>query len=876
MSIQRATPVNEFLAKLIFLMLPTVGIGYFLLDAVNRHFSILQNQAVAQTVYYACGVGISALFYSFRFRFVPTFLMLLLAFYTFSKGLNNYSSGEFDTFFITVQFQVFAFLFTLGWLIGWGYVRYRYFAVIISLLVLTASVVSIANSDVHTVREFLFSYLPPLAFGFYNIFTAEQIYNYKDKSRRFWGFLLLRLSIFSALLAGILIATTFLFGVGMAKALAEKNGGGGKSGKNSMLKKNKDGTFDLNDYTKLSNSLDRDKQLLFCAHIDNYFPGTKVPNPLYLTAYYFTKFDTLTETFERDKVIPYNDLFLPDPSKIPLFKTVYDTNVIKNSLGDLARDIVDVEIYNCKLSPGTYIAPNVGFFVQPITIEKDFREKFISAYRTKSYVSMLNSAYFVYNSDTPAIRNFQEERFKVLRSIKEYKKVDTSFMKYYTKMPTDPKFATISALAHKITDTAKTPVDKVLAIRNYFLSKDENGQPLYVYTDNPGEPDIPSASKLMYFLNENHKGYCAYYAGATLFMLRAIGIPSRIAVGFLTEDRSDKNKGWYWYYANQAHAWNQVFFPGYGWLDFDFTVGNTNENRPTPQPDGTPPMQPPKAWLAMDGRVANVDTIKKTLQIKTRHFVFHDKEYNLDDTSVCEIDMKVATVYRDSQSVGIGAIHNGEEATVVSYAEAMKKLAAIDGEKASKLLSRFPSLVPVDEAYLKSKEAAKQKETPPQEQPPKQISRTALISISVGGTLGFILLLLSTPEILLLYYRYKHKKSPNAEQKAYWAYKLTGYYLHMIGFARGVLTPLQYANRVVDPQFNLSYGNFIVVYLKLKYAGQALNEKETLLVAQFAEPFLLGVKSRTTVGARLKGFLNIFRMMSFFALPEDFGEGDEV
>ena len=59
----------------------------------------------------------------------------------------------------------------------------------------------------------------------------------------------------------------------------------------------------------------------------------------------------------------------------------------------------------------------------------------------------------------------------------------------------------------------------------------------------------------MYFLFENRKGYCAYYAGATLFMLRSLGIPSRIAVGFLTVDRSGgKNKGWYWYYADQAHA----------------------------------------------------------------------------------------------------------------------------------------------------------------------------------------------------------------------------------------------------------------------------------------------------------------------------------
>ena len=52
-------------------------------------------------------------------------------------------------------------------------------------------------------------------------------------------------------------------------------------------------------------------------------------------------------------------------------------------------------------------------------------------------------------------------------------------------------------------------------------------------------------------------------------MLRAMGIPTRFTTGFATINRSDKNKGWYWFYASQAHAWTQVYFPGYGWLDFD-------------------------------------------------------------------------------------------------------------------------------------------------------------------------------------------------------------------------------------------------------------------------------------------------------------------
>ncbi len=71
----------------------------------------------------------------------------------------------------------------------------------------------------------------------------------------------------------------------------------------------------------------------------------------------------------------------------------------------------------------------------------------------------------------------------------------------------------------------------------HFLSKDEEGQPLFKYTDNPGIPGLPSANKLTYFLFENRKGYCAYYAGATLFLLRALGMPTRVATGFLTVDR---------------------------------------------------------------------------------------------------------------------------------------------------------------------------------------------------------------------------------------------------------------------------------------------------------------------------------------------------
>lgn len=868
MNIQRAAPVNELLAKVIFLILPTAAVSYFLLLNANEYYSILQNQALRQTLYFAAGMGIAAFFYSFRFRFLPSYILLIIGLYTIYKGLDKYESGEFDAFFLARNFQVFGILFSAGWLTGWGFVRMRYWPVAISVSLLCACIAIIAKANVDSVYSLLRAFIPALLYAIYIIFTAEQIYNYKDKSQKFWWFLTRRLVVFS-ILASLLLGSVVFLMKGQIKEAVANYGGGGKEGKNGMLKQRPDSTFDLKDYSRLSSSLGRSKQLLFCAHINNFFPGTEIPNPLYLTAFYFTKFDTLTETFERDSTIPFNDLFEPDPSKIPLFYTQHDSSVIRNSMGEKLRQTVEIEVYSKKLSPTTYLAPNVGYFVQPIAIEKDFRGEFSSAFRAKSYTSLLNSAYFVYNVKNPQIKAFQEKRFEVLRKVTDYKGMDPTFMKYYTYMPANEKFKSISNLAHRITDSAHTPVDKVLAIRDYFLAKDENGEQIYKYTDNPGIPDLPNASKLMYFLNENHKGYCAYFAGATLFMLRSLGIPSRIAVGFLTEDRSDKNKGWYWYYANQAHAWVQVYFPEYGWLDFDTTVGNDNENRPTPQPDGTPPMQPPTAWLAADGIVENVDTLKRTMQMAVKQFVFHDKEYKLPSPVIINMDMKVAVMYRDSIAIPLSSVRAGDQGTAVSYAEKMKKLEAGPAETGSALVKRFPDLTPIDEVYLKRNDTVKQKEKQKVTAQSRPLPAKKILWLATCILAAFIVLLLLMPWVMLRYYIFRYNRARADTDKPYWAYRAATYYLHMAGIGRGQRTPMQYAREVVDPQLGTSFGGFMNVYLKTKYAKQPLSAAEQQYVGSFLQPFLQTASKRIKFKQRFFGFINPLRSAGFFVMPED-------
>ncbi len=881
MRIPRATPINELLARLVFLVLPTLVVAYFLVLQAQQYYGIIGNgetgllsflpqnvgTTLQLTLFAAAGMIGGAIFYTFRFRFLPTFFLLAVGLYAIYKGLDAFAVGEFDAFFISVQFLVFTVLFVVGWLVGWGFVRVRYFAILIASVLLLGCIYVIAKGKVDTAEGLLKTFAPILLYALYLVFTAEQIYNYKDKSQQFWWYLSQRLIAFSALAILILGGVIYLMRSQIKQTVADY-GGGGTGSKNSMLKKKGDNTFDLEQYTKLRGSLGRTNELLFAAHIDNFFPSTDIPNPLYLTAFYYTKFDTSTETFERDKNIPFNDLFEPNPASLSLFFTKEDSTVIRNALGAKMRRTVNMEVYSKALSPTTYLAPSTGFFVQPIAIEKDFREEFKTAFRAKSYVSELNSAYFIYNPQkNEELRTFQEQRFEVLRKVEGYEKMDRRFMNYYTFMPGDAKFNRIGALAQKVTAGKEKAVDKMLAIRDYFTSNDETGEPLFTYTDNPGVPDIPDAKKLQYFLFENHKGYCAYYAGATLFMLRALGIPSRIAVGFMTVDRSDKNAGWYWYYADQAHAWVQVYFPGYGWLDFDTTVGN-DEAQQSPKPDGTPPMQPPRAWLAAEGLITDVDTLHKLLTMKVRSMVYHDKEYQLKDGKEMVMDVKIAAIKRDSVDVPLSNIKVGEQATAVSYAEAFKKLPPRNDETAEVLAARFPNPAPVDEVYLKRTETAKEKEAAAKKAKEAKTDYARMLWIAGGILLLLVLLILLLPTLILFYYKRRYV-SAKGEGKPYWAYRATTFFLHQFCIYRGDETPMQYARNQVDARFGTAFGMFMNVYLKQKYAKQPLNENEQAQASGFLFPFLKKVKQQIRWKERVWRFTNAARTVRFFGRREE-------
>ncbi len=73
-----------------------------------------------------------------------------------------------------------------------------------------------------------------------------------------------------------------------------------------------------------------------------------------------------------------------------------------------------------------------------------------------------------------------------------------------------------------------------------------------------------------YFLFNLQSGYCDYYATSMVVMARSLGIPARFATGFLAQP-PDEN-GVQQIYQLNAHSWAEVYFAGYGWVEFEPTA----------------------------------------------------------------------------------------------------------------------------------------------------------------------------------------------------------------------------------------------------------------------------------------------------------------
>jgi transglutaminase-like putative cysteine protease len=117
------------------------------------------------------------------------------------------------------------------------------------------------------------------------------------------------------------------------------------------------------------------------------------------------------------------------------------------------------------------------------------------------------------------------------------------------------------------TADAETPYDQIMAIQEVLTGQGFTYDPTVAYRE-----DIDT---IVDFLTVTRAGFCQQFATAMAVLLRSLGIPARVAVGFTRGDPlpgADR----YSVSTDDLHAWVEVPFEGYGWLAFEPTKGRTN------------------------------------------------------------------------------------------------------------------------------------------------------------------------------------------------------------------------------------------------------------------------------------------------------------
>jgi len=132
--------------------------------------------------------------------------------------------------------------------------------------------------------------------------------------------------------------------------------------------------------------------------------------------------------------------------------------------------------------------------------------------------------------------------------------------------------AIITRTAERATAGDTTEYQKAVDLQDYFR---ENGFRYSLKTPLQQGYDGDGLKVIAKFLQKK-SGYCVHFASAMAIMARALGIPARVAVGYLpgTNTGVDRNGSLiYTVTSSELHAWPELYFSGVGWLAFEPTVG---------------------------------------------------------------------------------------------------------------------------------------------------------------------------------------------------------------------------------------------------------------------------------------------------------------
>lgn len=161
---------------------------------------------------------------------------------------------------------------------------------------------------------------------------------------------------------------------------------------------------------------------------------------------------------------------------------------------------------------------------------------------------------------------------------------------------------TISATAREVAGEG-TQLDQATRLQSWFRS----GGGFSYSLDAPPENGSTAVADFL----QRRSGYCVQFASAMALMARSLGIPTRLAIGWLPGEQIDQGR--YRVSQRDAHAWPELYFEGAGWIRFEPTPATRAGSVPrwavptSPEPTAAPTTAAPSTAASAEAPTAPRD-----------------------------------------------------------------------------------------------------------------------------------------------------------------------------------------------------------------------------------------------------------------------------
>jgi transglutaminase-like putative cysteine protease len=153
----------------------------------------------------------------------------------------------------------------------------------------------------------------------------------------------------------------------------------------------------------------------------------------------------------------------------------------------------------------------------------------------------------------------------------------------YLQLPEDLP-SRVGALAADIAAGGENRYDRAHLVQQYLRALPVD----YDIADTP-----PGRDTVDYFLFDSQRGYFDYHASAMAVMLRTMGVPARLAVGFvINDDDKELETDAYTIRDRNSYAWTEVYFPGHGWVAFNPSPDRSEDLNPVVAAPEDQPAEP--------------------------------------------------------------------------------------------------------------------------------------------------------------------------------------------------------------------------------------------------------------------------------------------